>query len=68
MYEQILLTGGGGSCPATITIRHNRDILLNIMAYLKSDVDIIIEPEYMRFPTMWHFDMCRLGRASAAAC
>ena len=22
----------------------------------------------MRFPTMWHFDMCRLGRASAASC
>ena len=21
----------------------------------------------MRFPTMWHFDMCRLGRASAAS-
>ena len=22
----------------------------------------------MRFPTMWHFDMCRHGRASAASC
>ena len=21
----------------------------------------------MRFPTMWHFDMCRLGQASAAS-
>ena len=21
----------------------------------------------MRFPTMWHFNMCRLGRASAAS-
>ena len=21
----------------------------------------------MRFPTMWHFDMCRLGRASDAS-
>ena len=21
----------------------------------------------MRFPTMWHFDKCRLGRASAAS-
>ena len=21
----------------------------------------------MRFPTMWHFDMCRLGKASTAS-
>ena len=23
--------------------------------------------QYMRFPTMWHFDMCILGRASAVS-
>ena len=23
--------------------------------------------QYMRFPTIWHFDMCRLERASAAS-
>ena len=27
----------------------------------------IIMSQCMRFPTMWHFGMCRLGRASAAS-
>ena len=36
----------------------------NKLQVLKTQLN---EPVAMRFPTMWHFDMCRLGRASAAS-
>ena len=39
----------------------------------KDIIGVTLKPESnnmsqcMKFPTMWHFDMCRLGRASAAS-
>ena len=41
-----------------------RGLIVACKMKVNGDVDMILG-HGMRFLTMWHFDMCRLGRASA---
>ena len=38
------------------------DLMIHVRMYMSLQLS-----QSMRFPTVWHFDMCRLGRASAAS-
>ena len=44
--------------------RHQKLVTEN--EQLKKQVEEVLMSHGMRFPTIWHFDMCRLRRASAA--